>query len=127
MKHFRNHPSGSSRSCFIEFMSNAAVKLYFSRLDIISMTSKLSVFELFSRILKSSSRLPKTNAHQELLTFIKHIIRRYFKLSKENPLLILDLLYSKTRSDCRRIQFGDENIKSKSVFIIICLILIGAE
>lgn len=51
-----------------------------------------------------------------MLTFIKHILRRYFKLSIENPLIILDLLYSKTRSDCRRIQFGDEGIKSEVIF-----------
>jgi hypothetical protein len=75
------------------------------------------VFELFSRILKAGSKLPKTNPHQELLTFIKHIIRRYFKLSRENPILILDLLYSKTRADCRRIQFKDEINQSQIVYI----------
>ena len=70
------------------------------------------MFELFSRILNAGPKLPKTMAHQELLTFIRHILRRYFKLFSDNHILLLDLLYSKSRSDCRRIQFGDENLKS---------------
>ncbi|KAJ3350857.1 Topoisomerase 1-associated factor 1 [Entophlyctis luteolus] len=70
---------------------------------------KLSTFDLFNRIIADEKILEPTKEYGELKEFIRYVLKRFFAKSQEYPLLFIEILFSKTRGDCRRIQNGFEN------------------
>ncbi|RUS31825.1 timeless protein-domain-containing protein [Jimgerdemannia flammicorona] len=64
---------------------------------------KLSMMELFNRILMDLPTLPKTPAYKELGQFLTFCTRQLFKKLKEYPLLYVEILFPKTR-EYRRLQ-----------------------
>ncbi|TPX63475.1 hypothetical protein SpCBS45565_g06554 [Spizellomyces sp. 'palustris'] len=69
---------------------------------------KLSTLELFNRILTDTRMLPSTKPHKELYGFIKYMLAKFFKKAVENPVLLVEVLFPKTKEDCRRIENGGE-------------------
>ncbi|RKO86352.1 timeless protein C terminal region-domain-containing protein, partial [Blyttiomyces helicus] len=69
---------------------------------------KLSTLDLFNQILQDRRRLPQSQGHKELFNFIKYATSRFFKKAAEYPLLFIEILFSKTKSDCIRIEAGSD-------------------
>ncbi|KND02940.1 uncharacterized protein SPPG_02019 [Spizellomyces punctatus DAOM BR117] len=67
---------------------------------------KLSTLELFNRILTDIRMLPSTKSHKELYGFIKYMLAKFFKKAAKNPVLLVEVLFPKTKADCQRIENG---------------------
>ncbi|KAI8147994.1 timeless protein-domain-containing protein [Fennellomyces sp. T-0311] len=59
---------------------------------------KISVLELFNRILCRYSSLPKTNVMNELVQFIRYCTRQFFKRAEEYPLLFVEVMFANPKS-----------------------------
>ncbi|KAJ3183557.1 Topoisomerase 1-associated factor 1 [Gaertneriomyces sp. JEL0708] len=70
---------------------------------------KLSILQLFNNIISDRSYLPNTDSHKELYTFINFMLSKFFKKLREYPLLFLEILYPKTKGDCRKIEFDEDH------------------
>ncbi|KAI9344804.1 timeless protein-domain-containing protein [Zopfochytrium polystomum] len=68
-----------------------------------SLCYKVSTLDLFARILDSTHFL-RTPEGKELQAFANHIVRRLSGALESYPMLLIDALFPKTRSDCVRIQ-----------------------
>lgn len=72
------------------------------------MFYKLSVFELFNRILSHKEVLPKTQVFKELYEFINYIVNSFFIYLEKDPLLSISILFQKSKKECLEIKFGSE-------------------
>ncbi|KAI9208244.1 timeless protein-domain-containing protein [Polychytrium aggregatum] len=68
---------------------------------------KLSRMNLFYHIMNERASLPNTKFHRELLQFIQYCIGRFMKRFREYPMLCVEMLFSKNKTDCRRIEYGE--------------------
>ncbi|KAJ3050999.1 Topoisomerase 1-associated factor 1 [Rhizophlyctis rosea] len=76
---------------------------------------KLSVLELFNRIMNDRRVLPSTGAHKELYNFIKYVLAKFFRKVESYPLMFLEILYPKQNRDVGRIADPDEVPEEKPV------------
>ncbi|ORX43590.1 timeless-domain-containing protein [Piromyces finnis] len=72
------------------------------------MFYKLSVFELFNRILSQKDVLPKTTAYKELFDFINYIVNSFFIYLEKDPMLSISILFQKSKKECMEIKYGSE-------------------
>jgi len=72
------------------------------------MFYKLSVFELFNRILSQKDVLPRTTAFKELYEFINYIVNSFFIYLEKDPMLSISILFQKSKKDCLEIKYGSE-------------------
>ncbi|KAJ3415201.1 Topoisomerase 1-associated factor 1 [Chytridiales sp. JEL 0842] len=73
---------------------------------------KLSIFELFNKIIDDRHTMPSSPALKELQTFIKYVLSKFTKKSIDTPALLIELLFPKSRSDCTRIMYGEKEKKA---------------
>ncbi|KAJ3300029.1 Topoisomerase 1-associated factor 1 [Borealophlyctis nickersoniae] len=72
---------------------------------------KLSVLDLFNRIMQDKRVMEPTAALKELHQFIKFVLSKFFKRAQDYPLLLIEVLFAKTKADCRRIAHPDEDLR----------------
>ncbi|KAJ3124613.1 Topoisomerase 1-associated factor 1 [Physocladia obscura] len=70
------------------------------------MLYKLSTLELFNRIISDEMLMEPSKEYKELKDFIRYVVKKFVAKAKDYPLLFVEILFSKTRGDCRRIQYG---------------------
>ncbi|KAL7748297.1 Topoisomerase 1-associated factor 1 [Sorochytrium milnesiophthora] len=67
---------------------------------------KLTTLDLLNRIMQAKDTMSGGAYHRELYEFIEWITRRFFKRYSEYPMLLLEVFFTKRRSDCFRIMYG---------------------
>ncbi|ORX69320.1 timeless-domain-containing protein [Anaeromyces robustus] len=72
------------------------------------MFYKLSVLELFNRILSHKEILPNSQAFKELYEFINYIVNSFFIYLEKDPMLSISILFQKSKKDCLEIKYGSE-------------------
>ncbi|KAJ3215182.1 Topoisomerase 1-associated factor 1 [Dinochytrium kinnereticum] len=76
----------------------------FVKLDLQAFFYRLSILELFSRVVKLSGPASQASGYKGLYHFISFLMKQFAKRASDNPLLYVELLFPKTRADCIRIQ-----------------------
>ncbi|KAI9346962.1 timeless protein-domain-containing protein [Obelidium mucronatum] len=77
---------------------------------------KLSTLELFNRIILDEKTMEPSKEFKELKEFIRYVVKKFVAKAKEYPLLFVEVLFPKNRSDCRRILHGaddDDNMNGE--------------
>ncbi|KAL7415832.1 timeless protein-domain-containing protein [Mrakia frigida] len=59
---------------------------------------KVSVLELFRRILENQIALPKDPSSKDLLALVNFILRKFFKTAQESPFLLVEAFFPKNRN-----------------------------
>ncbi|ORY20743.1 timeless-domain-containing protein [Neocallimastix californiae] len=72
------------------------------------MFFKLSIFELFNRILSEKEILPNSQSFRELYEFINYIVNSFFIYLEKDPMLSIGILFQKSKKDCLEIKYGSE-------------------
>lgn len=78
---------------------------------------KLSILNVFNTIINETPTTKSTpKSLQELVGFITFAVRAFFKKLADYPALYIEILYPKSRSDVRRIQWGpdDEDMETNT-------------
>ncbi|KAI8608833.1 timeless protein-domain-containing protein [Chytriomyces sp. MP71] len=70
---------------------------------------RLSLLELFNRIVEEERTLEASRELKELKEFMRFVVKKFVAKAKENPLLFVEVLFPKTRGDCRRIIHGADD------------------
>ncbi|KAJ3233204.1 Topoisomerase 1-associated factor 1, partial [Chytriomyces hyalinus] len=70
---------------------------------------RLSLFELFNQIVSDERRMEGSREYKELKEFIRYVIKKFTTKAKENPLILIEILFPKNRGDCRRIMYGADD------------------
>ncbi|KAJ3023466.1 UNVERIFIED_CONTAM: Topoisomerase 1-associated factor 1, partial [Siphonaria sp. JEL0065] len=70
---------------------------------------KLSTLELFNRIILDERTLEPSKELKELKEFIRYVVKKFVAKAKEYPMLFVEVLFPKSRSDCRRIMHGADD------------------
>ncbi|ORZ22999.1 timeless protein-domain-containing protein [Absidia repens] len=69
---------------------------------------KLPTLELFNRILQDRAYIPKSVAFDELVRFIRYVVRQFFKKAETYPLLFIEILFK--IEPCRIVQNKNPSI-----------------
>ncbi|KAI8821883.1 timeless protein-domain-containing protein [Fimicolochytrium jonesii] len=104
LKHYRE-----VETQYIYFITVMFHRLFFKGGAGAPLFYKLSVLHLFNKILADKRVLPVCKAFSELYAFITYATGKFFKKAEEYPMLFLEVLYTKTKGDCMRIEFGNED------------------
>ncbi|KAJ3024199.1 Topoisomerase 1-associated factor 1 [Thoreauomyces humboldtii] len=75
---------------------------------------KLTTLQLFNKLITDKRTLPNDSAHKELFGFITYALSKFFKKAAEYSMLYVEVLFTKSRSDCVRIEFKNDEVAVQS-------------
>ncbi|KAJ3058225.1 Topoisomerase 1-associated factor 1, partial [Podochytrium sp. JEL0797] len=67
---------------------------------------RLSTLEMFNRIILDERMMEPTKEYKELKELIRYVVKKFVAKTKEYPLMFVEILFPKSRSDVRRIMHG---------------------
>lgn len=65
--------------------------------------------ELFRRILDDRAYLPRTPAYGDLAKLITYILKTFFKVAKEEPMLLIETFFTNRYNDALKAVHGAED------------------
>ncbi|XP_065054069.1 protein timeless homolog isoform X2 [Rhopilema esculentum] len=93
-----------SNHCIIKMLHRIAVDL-----EAYPMLFQLSLFMTFKKILSE----PKLDCYKEIQGFAKFILCKFFEVYKSNPMVVVELLFWKSNTECYEIIEGYGSLESK--------------
>ncbi|KXS15619.1 timeless-domain-containing protein [Gonapodya prolifera JEL478] len=70
----------------------------------------VSNLALFNKILLDRKSLPADRAGKELVECLTFCVKKFFKAAAMNPWLLWDAFFAKSKSDCRVLEFGEDEL-----------------